>query len=201
MKNIEERIAESEWGSLFIYSDFADIAPNAAIRKAFSRLEKDGVIRRILRGVYDKPRYIERIKEYAAPDPDRVARKLADKFGWNIAPNGVTALNLLGLSTQVPNAFEYVSDGPYRSYRFGPYELRFVHTANRELNGLSPVSATVIQAIRALGERNITQNSIDYLTNHLTEKDKQLLLTESKRIPVWICSVVQQVATDRGSDA
>jgi hypothetical protein len=193
MKDIEQRITESDDGQLFVYSDFADLAPNPVVRKAFSRLEDRGFIRRVVRGVYDKPRYIERIGEYAAPDPDKVARKLAERYGWNIVPGGATALNLLGLSTQVPNVFEYASDGPYRSFALGQYELRFAHTANRELSGLSPISATVIQAIRALGEDGISDADIVHLAGRLTDGDKELLLSGSRRAAVWIYDVVKRV--------
>ena len=193
MKDIEQRIAKSDYGQLFVYSDFADLAPNAAIRKVFSRLEEQGVLRRVLRGVYDKPRYIERIGEYAAPDPDKVAQKLAEKFGWEITPSGATALNLLGLSTQVPNVFEYASDGPYRSYELGTYVLKFSHSANRELSGLSSTSAMVIQAIRAIGEDKAKEADIEHLSKRLTEHDKELLLNEGRRAAVWIYDVIKQI--------
>jgi len=193
-KDIEQCIAESDYGQLFTYSDFADLAPNATIRKAFSRLEKQGVLRRILRGIYDKPRYVERIKQYAAPDPDRVAHKLASKYGWAITPSGATALNLLGLSTQVPNVFEYASDGPYRSYALGSYELKFSRSANRELSALSPTTAMVIQAIRALGENDVKEADIDHLSRRLTAQDKDLLLSESKRAAVWVYDVIKRVS-------
>ena len=193
MKDIEQSIADSDYGQIFIFSDFADVAPNATIRKAFSRLEEQGVLRRVLRGVYDKPRYIERIKEFAAPDPDMVARKVADKYGWDITPSGATALSLLGLSTQVPNVFEYASDGPYRSFKLEPYTLKFSHSANRELSRLSPTSAMVIQAIRALGEDNVKKADIEHLASRLSERDKELLLDEGRRAAVWVYDVIKQI--------
>ena len=192
-KDIEHRIASSDSGQLFVYSDFADFAPNAAVRKAFSRLEEQGVLRRVLRGVYEKPHYIERIKEFAAPDPDKVARKIAEKFSWSITPSGATALNLLGLSTQVPNALEYSSDGPYRCYNLEPYELRFSRSANRELSSLSPITAMVIQAIRTLGDGMIEEPDIQHLAKRISNNDKELLLAEGKRAAVWVYDVIKQI--------
>ena len=51
---IDNRIMEMQPGSVFVTSDFADIAPTAAINMSLSRLEASGSIRRILRGIYDK---------------------------------------------------------------------------------------------------------------------------------------------------
>lgn len=55
-----------------------------------------------MRGVFYCPRYSKLIDEFEAPSPDKVAKILARKFSWSIATCGDTALNQLGLSTQVP---------------------------------------------------------------------------------------------------
>ena len=60
---IEERIDEMQPGNVFITSDFADIAPTAATNMSLSRLKKIGKIRRILRGIYDKPRFSRLLNE------------------------------------------------------------------------------------------------------------------------------------------
>ncbi|MCL1828828.1 MAG: DUF6088 family protein, partial [Oscillospiraceae bacterium] len=115
---IRERILNSETGSIFVSVDFADVAENSRIGVIFSRLESEGVIRRIMRGMYDKPEYNDFLQEHLAPSPDTVAHALARNFGWTIVPGGDTALNLLGLSTQVPAVWSYVSDGTYKEYTF-----------------------------------------------------------------------------------
>jgi hypothetical protein len=42
------------------------------------------------------------LQQELSPDFDQVAQAFARKFNWRIQPSGDTALNLLGLSTQVP---------------------------------------------------------------------------------------------------
>lgn len=101
MQKIRMQILSSEDGTVFIASDFANIADNAAIRQALLRLSKSGIIRRIIRGVYEKPKYSKLLDEYVAVSPDAVAKALAQSYHWTIAPCGNTALNLLGISTQV----------------------------------------------------------------------------------------------------
>ena len=101
-KDIKKRILTSESGSVFVATDFADITDKKTASVILTRIESEGIIRRVLRGVYDKPEYNEFLKEYIAPIPDNVAHALARNFGWTIVPCGDTALNLLGLSTQVP---------------------------------------------------------------------------------------------------
>ena len=45
-----------------------------------------------------------------------MAKAIARNYNWTIAPTGDAALNLLGISTQVPSKWEYVSSGPYKEY-------------------------------------------------------------------------------------
>lgn len=123
MQKIRTQILSSEDGTVFIASDFADIADNAAIRQALLRLSQSGIIRRIIRGVYEKPKYSKLLDEYVAVSPDAVAKALARSYHWTIAPCGNTALNLLGISTQVTAVWSYISDGPYKTYEWNSTKL------------------------------------------------------------------------------
>ncbi len=102
-QEIVNRIENFESNQVFIANDFFDIAGyETVVRRTLNRLVKDKEITRILKGIYYKPKYIELIGEYAMVSVDEVADAIARKYNWTIAPSGNTALNLLGLSTQVP---------------------------------------------------------------------------------------------------
>jgi hypothetical protein len=192
-RNIENRVDASPLDALFIYSDFYDLAPADAVRKAVSRMKKSGKLKHVLKGIYAKPNFNMTIKEHIPPHPDIVARTLARKHRWHIAPIGVTALNLLGLSTQVPYVVEYVSDGPYREYQLGTTTIKFSHSANKELSGLSPISALVIQAIKALGKNKITDRDIATISKQLSYDDKNRLKDECRQVAVWIYDVIKEI--------
>jgi len=110
------RIDEAEPGSACVVSDFTDVMDYGTARKNLARFAKSGIIRRVMRGVYDKPRYSEMLQEYVVPNPEEIAKAIARNYNWKIAPAGDTALNLLGLSAHVPADWEYVMSGPYKSY-------------------------------------------------------------------------------------
>lgn len=71
LKQIEECIAAAPVGSALITSNFLDIADSAAVRKALSRLTDCGKIRRIICGVYDRPRFSSLLQEFEAPTLSR----------------------------------------------------------------------------------------------------------------------------------
>ena len=83
-RKIQERIRTAAEGSIFVNSDFADIADTETVRRNLNRLVQSGILRRILKGVYEKPEYSEMLKEYVAADPDAVAKALARSYHWKI---------------------------------------------------------------------------------------------------------------------
>lgn len=190
---IEDRIMSYPCGTAFSASDFRDIADANSVSQALFRIEKDGKIRRVMNGVYDKPAYSQLIHEYGVPRVDKIAEALARRFNWNIAPSGDTALNILHVSTQVPNEWEYVSDGPYRDYMIGKVPLKFKHVMPREINGYSAITVMVIQGIRAIGKGKMTQDQADRFSSVITEKDRETLLKESRTASGWIYKEIKRI--------
>lgn len=193
MQEIRERILSAEEGSVFSTSDFADIADTNTVRSALYRLIQDGILRRILNGVYEKPKYSKLLDEYVAADPEAVANALARSYHWTIAPCGNIALNLLGLSTQVTAVWSYISDGPYKTYEWNSTKLEFKHRTNKEITGLSYMTSLVIQALKTLGRSNVTPEVIQMLSEKLTDKDKQACLKEATESTDWVYDTIRQI--------
>ena len=198
MQEIRARILAAEDGAVFVASDFADIADTATIRQGLKRLSQSGIIRRIIRGVYEKPKYSKLLDEYVAADPDAVAKALARSYHWTIAPCGNTALNLLGLSTQVTAVWSYISDGPYKTYEWNSTKLEFKHRTNKEITGLSYTTSLVIQALKTLGRTNVTPEIIQTLSEKLSEDEKQACLKEATESTDWVYDTIRKMC---GGDA
>ena len=193
LRKIEDRIVSNGTGSIFITSDFTDLASSDSANRALLRLEQTGVIRRILFGVYEYPEYNEFLGEHIAPSPDKVAQTLARKFGWTIVPCGDTALNLLGLSTQVPAVWSYVSDGTYKEYTFDKTTIKFKKTTNKEISKLSYKTALVVQALKALGKENVTDSILIKLKKRLAKAEKKKMLEEAKTVTSWIYELIKKI--------
>ena len=193
-RQIQERIGKAAKGTVFVSSDFADIADTETIRRNLNRLAQAGVVRRILKGVYEKPEYSEMLKEYVAADPDAVAKALARSYRWTIAPCGNTALNLLGLSTQVTAVWSYISDGPYKTYEWNSARLEFKHRTNKEITGLSHMTTIVIQALKTLGKTNVNFQTVQALQARLTDEDKAAMLKEAAQSTDWVYNTIRLIA-------
>lgn len=190
---IKNRIALYEDGDIFFTTDFKEIANLATIRKYLGRQVEDGTIRRVMDGVYEKPKYSKILDEFIPTDPEKVAYALAKKYHWTISPCGDVALNKLGLSTQVPVVWSYVSDGPYREFTWDNIILSFKHKTNREISFMSRISIMVIEAIKTLGKDNIDEKTIAILRSRLSGEEKTVLLKDATDSASWIFDIVKKV--------
>ena len=187
LNQIRGNIERAEAGSVFVSTDFTDITDKKTVNMGLIRLADEGLIKKILFGVYYKPEFSELLGEAVA---------LARNFGWTIVPCGDTALNLLGLSTQVPSQWVYVSDGAYKEYTFDNTTIKFKRTTNKEISKVSYKTALTIQALKALGKENITEQVISRLKKILTDEEKEKMLAESKSATSWVLELIKVICKD-----
>ena len=195
MNLIRDRIMKMPFGSAFVVSDFVAIAEYENAKKCLLRLEKEGSIRRIIRGIYDRPYFSKLINEYVSPNIEEVANAIARNYNWKTSPSGLTALNLLGLSTQVTNSYEFYSSGQYKSYKIGNIIISYKHKSSKELLGLSYKSSLVVNAIKELGP-SIDKQSINVIKSHLLSKDKNILLHETIGVTKWIFEIIKKICSE-----
>jgi hypothetical protein len=102
LDRIHNKIAQAAPAGVWLRADSLDIGTPNAVEKALQRLPLRGDIRRPCRGLYDKPGISELTgKKVFAPRAsfiDAIARR--DKLRMLI--HGMTAANVLGLTTAVP---------------------------------------------------------------------------------------------------
>ena len=176
----------------FSINEFYHLGNVNTIKSILFRLESDGKITRLIDGLYTIPKFSELLQEESYPSVDQVANKLADKFSWTICPSENHALNLIGLSTQVPNKYVFVSDGPYRTYEYRGREIIFKHTSNRFITEYSRNYSLMIQAIKALGKDNIHENDIKRMATFSKQYIDEDIIDKGKKLPAWIQEVLKK---------
>jgi len=200
MQAVEKKIVAKIYGRgsgwAFSKIDFGADFDEANIHKALASLAKAGRIRRILRGIYDYPRVSEALGGSLFPDMDQVAQALARKFSWRIQPTGSAALNLMGLSTQVPGRWVYLSDGPARTYTMGKQDLEFRRAPLREAGFKLRESGLLVQAIRALGKERLDERTLGALRTAMQGKNCGRIVRETKAVPEWIHAVIRTVCQE-----
>lgn len=199
MQPIEQKILSRIYGRgrgwCFTKTDFIADFGEANIHKALSTLAQAGTIRRVCTGVYDYPRKSQLLGQLS-PDIDQVAQALARKFNWRIQPSGDTALNLLGLSTQVPGKWLYLSDGPSRRYEIGEQELMFRKSALKDTGFSLRESGLLVPAIKALGKEHTDAAVINKLRQWLDPKLRARLLQDTRMVTSWIYEIIKRICQE-----
>lgn len=184
-KQIETKISKSTPGEIFFSTDFSTYGTPENIRQVLSRLEKEGVLERIAQGIYLKPKR-DPLLGILYPSIEEIAKKIAKRDKARIAPTGVMALYLLGLTTQIPLKIAYLTDGSQRQIKIGNHNILFKQTVPRNFAIKEERLHLIVQAFREKGQREITKDFLKKIENHVKKLDAKLLDTQLKYAPVWI---------------
>jgi hypothetical protein len=198
MKSIETKVFPRIYGRgkgyVFSSSDFIDLFSINNIDKALSNLVKKNKIRRVARGIYDYPKYSELLKKELAPDIEKVADAYARKFNWKIEVSGNTALNILGLSSQVPGKYIYLSNGPNRSYQIlDNISLEFKKSSLKNIGFLYKKSSLIVQALKELGKDRVDDEIIRSIRQEIEPNDYSKILKDTKSSTIWIYEVIKKI--------
>ncbi|MBA4062538.1 MAG: hypothetical protein C0501_02305 [Isosphaera sp.] len=184
-----------ERGYVFVPADFFDMGSREAIDIVLHRLTRKGTIRRLARGVYDRPKE-HPVLGLLAPSAEAVAQALAGRDHTRLQPAGAYAANALGLSEQVPAKAVFLTDGPSRTVKIGPMTIQFRRTTPRNMAAAGRLSGLLIQALRELGQEHVTPERREHLKRTLPADKRRELLKDLKLAPAWMHPIFRELAGD-----
>ena len=187
-----EDIMKSNKGKIYSINDFYELGTKNTIKSILYRMNEEKKITRLIDGLYVMLEYSEILQEVSYPDTTEIVDKIAEKFVWKISPTGDLALNYTGLSTQVPNEYIYISNGPYREYIIKGKKIIFKHTTNRNIDIYSKQFSILIQAIKAIGEKKLANNEISKLAKY-SKNISDEIKKYSYNLPFWIKKVLDKI--------
>ena len=199
-QTVEQKVVSRIYGNgrgwAFFPKDFSDLGTRSSIDVALHRLITKETIRRVIRGIYEYPQYSKRLNRTLSPNMDQVARAFARKFGWNVQPTGMAALNALRLSTQIQGQYAYLSDGPSRTYTVGRQDLIFKHAQRKESGFRHHESAVLVQGLKTLGPDRITANTTTHLREWLPEKLRPKVIRDTRLVTGWIREAILNICRE-----
>ena len=166
MKSIESQIFEnieaSGRGSIVFPSDFIAIADYKAVAKSLERLTAKGFLLRLARGIYYYPIIDSELGlGILMPSVEEIASKIAMRDHARIAPAGNYALNKLGLSTQIPMNFVYLTDGSNRVINLdGGQSIQFRRTSPKNLAFTNQLASLITVSLKEIGAQNLSDELV-----------------------------------------
>src|SRR3546814_8165491 len=96
------RISQGATNAVWTPTDFLDFGSRDAVDKTLQRLVKSDELRRVDRGLYDKPQFNRLTGQNGVPDPRAVLDAVARRDQIRILVDGMTAAHDLGFTNAVP---------------------------------------------------------------------------------------------------
>ena len=155
-------------------------------------MEEQGVIVRLAHGIYLNPKK-DKLLGIVYPSIEQIAKEIAKRDKARIAPTGVMAMYLLGLSTQIPLHAVYLTDGAQREINIGKSKIKFKKTSPRNLAVKDGLLQLIIQAYKITGEKNISQAFEEKLIPYIKKLDENILNSQLKFAPVWIQKRIRNI--------
>jgi Family of unknown function (DUF6088) len=131
-------------------ADVADLGQRDAVDQVLHRLVRAGTIRRITRGLYDKPTFNTLTGKSTRPDPRSIIDALARRDSARMIVDGITAANDIGLSNAVPAHIIAHTDARLQSLTLGNLIINFKKTAPSKLFWAGRPAMRVVQALHWL---------------------------------------------------
>lgn len=182
---IEIKIVKARRGQFFFAEDFIKYASSDNVRKILSRLERENLIERLSHGIYIKPKK-DPLLGTIYPNIGEVAKEIAKRDKARIAPTGVMALYLLGLTTQVPLKAVYLTDGSQREVKIGNRTIKFNRTVPKSFAIKDELLHLIVQAFKEKGQQEITEEFLETIKRAVKKLDEKAMQNQVVYAPVWI---------------
>ena len=148
--SIRDRMATRSPFGVWVPADFVDLGPRDAVDQVLHRLVSAGTLRRITRGLDDKPNLNALTGKSSYPDPRAVIDALARHDSAGMIVDGITAANDIGLSDAVPAHIIVHTDARLKSLALGNLTIHFKKTAPSKSFWAGRPAMRVVQALHWL---------------------------------------------------
>lgn len=188
-QTLREQILSSEDDAIFFRNDFPQYHPES-VGRILTDLTEEGELIRIASGIYIKPR-MSRFGP-VMPSIEHIVKAISIRDKAQILPSSDTALNALGLSTQVPMSYSFLTTGSARKLSIGKRQVTLKRGVPRNFAYKTQLIGLIVQALRCLGEPNVTSKELEQIQRLITkESDKEALIRDVHMMPVWMKRIIK----------
>ena len=181
-------------------NDFAHLGSRDTIDKTLQRMVQAGDLRRIERGLYDRPNFNNLTKRSTVPDYRAVLDALARRDQLRMLVDGMTAANDLGLTDAVPARVTIHTDARRRSIKLDNLAIEFRQTAPSRLYWADRPAMRVVQALHWLKDTLGTDRArvLARLTQVLTDPTHGKAISDDllqgfSTLPAWMQDLVREL--------
>ena len=197
---ISTRVESDDPGRVWVPTDFAQFGTRDAIDKTLQRMVLAGELRRIDRGLYDRPVINKLTQRPTTPDYRAIVVAIARRDQLRMLVDGMTAANDLGLTDAVPARVTIHTDTRRKSVKLDSLVIDFKQTAPSRLYWAGRPAMRVVQALYWLKDTLASDRStvMTRLTKVLADPAhgvaiRQDLIDGFAVLPGWMQGIVREL--------
>lgn len=188
-KTLRGQILGADENSIFFRSDFPQYHTES-VGRVLSAMTDEGLLIRLAPGIYAKPR-TSRFGP-VSPSVVTVVEAIAKRDKAQILPSGEVALNALGLSSNVPQSYSFLTTGSARIITIGANKVTLKRGVPRNFIFQTKLIALLVQALRELGEKNVGESELTQIKELISnETDYQALMSDVQLMPEWMKRLIK----------
>ena len=186
---LRQRIEALPEDSIIFRSDFPEYH-SEFVGGTLAELTNEGVLIKLAQGIYAKPRKSR--FGLVLPSMEKIVHAIATRDNADVLPSGMTALNVLGLSTQVPMNYTYLTTGSERTVKLKNQQVLLKRGVAKNFCYSTQLIALMVQALKALKQEKVGQEELQTIRNLISkEPDKISLAKDVDMMPAWMKRIVK----------
>ena len=197
-KPLKQIIEEIPPGNVVFRTDFPQY--NAEfVGNVLAKLVEENLILKLGQGIYYRPK----MSRFGAVKPSvtQIAESIAKRDNTKILPVGETALNELGLSTQVPMSYTFLTVSSGRTIKLGNQTIVFKRGVPRNFAYHTTLMAYLVQALKALGKDNVGETELTQIRKLIRQEPEQDKLRQDLMlVPIWMRKLLSPIILRKGNE-
>lgn len=189
VETLRKRIEAMPEDSVLFRSDFPEYHPEF-VGETLAELTNDGILVKLAQGIYAKPR----MSRFGAvlPSVEKIVQSIAIRDNAEVLPSGMTALNVLGLSTQVPMNYTYLTTGSERTIKLTNRQVVLKRGVPKNFCYETRLISLLVQALRTLKQENVGQKELQAIRTLIAkEPEKESLAKDVDKMPAWMKRIIK----------
>ena len=188
-KTLKSRIKALPVDSVLFRSDYPEYH-SEFVGSTLAELTESGVLFKMAQGIYVKPRKSR--FGLVLPSIEKIVQAIAMRDNAEVLPTGTTALNALGLSTQVPMNYAYLTSGRERTIKLANRQVVLKRGVPKNFCYKTRLIALLTQALRALKQENVGDSELQIIRELIAkETDKESLAKDVDAMPGWMKRIIK----------
>lgn len=188
-ETLRKRIEAMPEDSVLFRSDFPEYH-SEFVGETLTELTNEGVLVKLAQGIYAKPR-MSRFG-VVLPSVEKIVQAIAVRDNAKVLPSGMTALNALGLSTQVPMNYTYLTTGSQRTVKLTNRQVVLKRGVPKNFWYETRLIALLVQALKTFKQENVGQEELQIIRSLIEkEPDKGTLAKDVDKMPAWMKRLIK----------